>query len=397
MTSMGVVTAILAVAVLGSIAWGGTAFLRWITARARRAALQALEADIAARETSGQLTAGQIAGLRDDIRRRMTLETGQPFLAVKVPLHRAIVLATIALLAVIALSGAMYYVQLGEPSPSAPSASSQTDFAANGDAGHPGGGDVSGMIAQLETKLAASPDDASGWGMLGWSYFQTAKYEKAADAYSKAAKFDGNNAQYLSALGESLVRLTKGQVTPAAVDAFRRAVKIDPADPRARYFLAVLKDQNGDHNGAMHDWIELVRSAPAGAPWAREVRTFVEKIAQSRGLDLSSQLPGADSSTELAPTMGEPNAGQVAAAGQMTEADRHAMIDSMVDRLAQRLKEQPRDARGWIKLVRARMVQGRPAEAASAYREAMKVFSADPSTMAELTQGARQSQVPGVQ
>ena len=36
----------------------------------------------------------------------------------------------------------------------------------------------------------------------------------------------------------------------------------------------------------MDDWIALLKSAPADAPWAQEVRSFVEQQARSRGEDI---------------------------------------------------------------------------------------------------------------
>jgi cytochrome c-type biogenesis protein CcmH len=42
----------------------------------------------------------------------------------------------------------------------------------------------------------------------------------------------------------------------------------------------------------------------------------------------------------------------------MPPGDRAAMIQSMVDSLARRLEQSPRDADGWIKLIRSRVVLG---------------------------------------
>jgi cytochrome c-type biogenesis protein CcmH len=50
--------------------------------------------------------------------------------------------------------------------------------------------DVNTMIERLAARLEASPNDADGWRMLGWSYFQMANYEKAASAYAKAVELD---------------------------------------------------------------------------------------------------------------------------------------------------------------------------------------------------------------
>ena len=57
-----------------------------------------------------------------------------------------------------------------------------------------------------------------------------------------------------------------------------------------RYFLALRKDQTGDRDGAMDDWIALLNSAPPDAPWLPQVRGFVEQVAAERGVDISDRL-----------------------------------------------------------------------------------------------------------
>ena len=46
--------------------------------------------------------------------------------------------------------------------------------------------DVSTMIERLAARLETTPEDIKGWRMLGWSYFNTGRYEQAAAAYARA-------------------------------------------------------------------------------------------------------------------------------------------------------------------------------------------------------------------
>jgi cytochrome c-type biogenesis protein CcmH len=264
------------------------------------------------------------------------------------------------------------------------------------------------MIGQLEAKLKQSPNDPEGWRMLGWSYVQTARFADAAKAYGRAAALDPKP-DYWSAQGEALVQSANGQVTPDARAAFKKAVAGDPTDPRARYFLAVDKDQQGDHKGAMADWIALVKSAPPDAPWGAEVRNFVVRIAKERGIDITGQLPpaavgapGAQADAAPAPAAAPaapapgPTPDQVAAASQMPAGDQQAMIQNMVEGLAGKLKANPRDPNGWVRLMRARMVLNQPDAAAAAYRDAVKTYSDNSAQQAAFKDAARQLGVPGV-
>jgi cytochrome c-type biogenesis protein CcmH len=182
-----------------------------------------------------------------------------------------------------------------------------------------------------------------------------------------------------------------GQVTAAAQDAFRKAVAGDPSDPRARYFLAVARDQGGDRKGAMRDWIALLNSAPPGAPWAAEVRAFVEKTARERGDDLSALRPAA---AEAATPPPGPDAGQMAAAAALPPAQQQAMIGAMVDGLSARLKANPHDQAGWVRLMRSRMVLGQPAEAQAAYAAARSAFAGEEAQLEALRSAARDLGVP---
>ena len=55
--------------------------------------------------------------------------------------------------------------------------------------------DVDTMIERLSARLEAAPGDIKGWRMLGWSYFNTERYEQAVAAYAKALEFDPNSAE----------------------------------------------------------------------------------------------------------------------------------------------------------------------------------------------------------
>ncbi len=61
----------------------------------------------------------------------------------------------------------------------------------------------------------------------------------------------------------------------------------------------------------------------------------------------------------------------------MPALERDAAIRSMVDGLANRLESSPRDADGWVQLMRSRIVLGEREVAATAFRKALEVFVDD--------------------
>ena len=376
--------------------------------RARGTVVEVLKAqlgEIEAQAASGALPADEAEALKGDVKRRVLAEGRQAEPASRPFSERTLLILALGLVAVVVLAATGLYLKIGRPDAhgaAAPEAVAQSGGGAL-PPGHPNG-EVAGMISQLEARMKASPNDPEGWRMLGWSYLQTGRDADAAQAYGRAAALDPHNAEYLSAQGEALALAAQGQVTPAAEDVFKKAVSLDPADPRARYYLAIAKDQRGDAKGAMDDWIALLKSAPSDAPWAAEVRSFVEKVAQERHVDLTGRLPpaplGAPALAEAAPSGRAPNApgptaDQVAAAGQMSDQGRQAMIAGMVEKQAAALKANPHDLDGWERLMRARMVLGQTAAATQAYRDASKALGGSAADQAALRQTAAGLGIPG--
>ena len=369
--------------------------------RARGTVVEVLKAqlgEIEAQAATGALPGAEAEALKTDVKRRVLAEGREAEPPARPLSERTLLVLALGLVAVVVLAATGLYLKIGQPN--APAGAPAQIAEANLPPGHPNG-EVAGMIAQLETRMKQSPGDPEGWRMLGWSYLQVGRNADAAQAYGRAAALDPHNGEYLSAQGEATVLAAQGQVTPAAEEIFRKAVSLDAGDPRARYYLAIAKDQKGDAKGAMDDWIALLKSAPPGAPWAPEVRSFVEKVAQERHVDLTGRLPPAPpaAAEAAAPPSGPapgPTSDQVAAAGQMSADARQAMIEGMVAKQAAALKANPHDRDGWERLMRARMVLGQPAAASQAYRDATKAFAGSPTDQAALRQTATGLGISGV-
>ena len=354
-------------------------------------------ADIDAQEAAGTVNAVEAAALRVETKRRLLVESVGERPAR--PLGTgALGQIAVAVAVLVTLGGTLLYSRLGTPDapvaapPAAPAA-------AVGDAA------VTQLVATLESRLKANPADPEGWRMLGWSRYSLGQFAGAADAYSHAATLSPNRADLQSALGEALTLAANGTVTPAAQAAFDHAVATDPADARAVYFQGVAHDQAGDHAGAVDTWVALLKSAPAGAPWAADVRRTLTQVAGQAGISLTGRLPADTAAATVAPpplggtvpTIGalpQPSESQTAAVRAMAPDAQQAMIRQMVDGLAARLKANPQDPDGWLRLIRARMVQG-DTPAAVAAREAALAALTNPGQRAAITNGAKALGVPG--
>ncbi len=81
----------------------------------------------------------------------------------------------------------------------------------------------------------------------------------------------------------------------------------------------------------------------------------------------------------------------MAAATNMSEGDRGAMIRGMVDRLATRLKQNGDDVEGWLRLVRAYMVMGDREKAKGALIDARQAVANDVERLRQLNEGLKNS------
>lgn len=219
---------------------------------------------------------------------------------------------------------------------------------------------MANMIGQLESKVQQNPKDADAWQTLGWAYMHVRRPADAVKAYQHAVSLAPKNSEYLSALAEATIQNGSGEISDATVSDLKKVTAAEPSDARARFYLALYRDQKGDHRGAIADWIRLLKEGPADAAWVPEVRGVVEQVAKEQHIDVSGQLPPVTEPavSAVAESMPGPNPAQVATAQGMSAGDRNSMIHAMVDRLAAQLLQNPHDSDGWLRLLRARMVLG---------------------------------------
>jgi cytochrome c-type biogenesis protein CcmH len=258
--------------------------------------------------------------------------------------------------------------------------------------------DVGAMISTLEAKLKESPNNPEGWRMLGWSFFETGRYAESATAYRKATQLKPDNADYWSSLGEALVLASDGQSIPQdAQEAFRNALRLDPKDPRARYFTGVAQDMAGNHKAALDTWLDLLDDTPAGAPWEADVRKTVEQIAQREKIDVTARLAARKPAAPTGPAAAlngipGPTREQMAAASKLPSGQQEEMVKNMVDGLAAKLAADPKQPDRWMMLIRSRMMLGQSREAGAALQQAI---AANPGARADLVQAAKTLGVPG--
>jgi len=237
------------------------------------------------------------------------------------------------------------------------------------------------LVARAEAHLAASPEDGRGWDVLAPVYFRMGRYADSANAFRRAIMLLGANADREAGLGEAITGDAGGMITGEARTALERALKLEPKHPKASFFLASALAQQGRIEEAKGAWTAMRQGLPADSPWLGAIdQALAEADRQTAAADAAPSQGGA--------TQGGPSQADIDAASQMSAKDRNAMIADMVARLDERLKENPRDAEGWQRLIRSYVVLGKTDEARDALSRAIAALGATSPEAATLQEFA---------
>lgn len=262
---------------------------------------------------------------------------------------------------VVPLFAGFVYAQLGSPGvPAVPFADRQDELAEQAQ--------ITELTGQLLDRLENDPEGGptEGWMLLGQTYMRMGRYSAAAAAMKNVIEREDTVSAMVSQYAEALIAAEDGIVTPPARNAIRRALELDSSNPAAAFYEAIALDQAGDREDAHDLLISRLEQAAGPAPWMEIFIAQANRIGELIGrepVSLATFAPMAEG------TPG-PTRDDVAAASEMNEADRAAFIRSMVDRLAQRLAEEPDDLDGWLRLANAYSVLGEADNALEAYRSA---------------------------
>ncbi len=225
------------------------------------------------------------------------------------------------------------------------------------------------LVAQVEAHLEKNPTDGRGWNVLAPVLARLGRFDDAVRAYRNSITYNGENAERRADLGEVIAGAAGGVVTSEAKAEFERALALNPDEVKASYFLGLAAEQDGRATEAASIWRAMLAKAPPAAPWRPLVQAALARVGGPSAPALSDDT--------------------VAAAKDMSAVDRGAMIHSMVERLASRLKQNGDDVEGWLRLVRAYMVMGDRDKAKSALTDARQAVANDAERLRQLNEGLK--------
>ena len=164
------------------------------------------------------------------------------------------------------------YMAVGSPQPVGPNEPEPVEVSAELRA-------VLDQVEALAAEMAANPGDAQGWAVLGQSYLSLGRYGEAAHAFEQAIDIVPGSAFLFASLGQALLFDANGAMTPAAREAFARALDLEPTDVRARFFMAEALYQSGEGDAAQAAWEALLAESPPDAAYRGMIEARLATLA----------------------------------------------------------------------------------------------------------------------
>jgi cytochrome c-type biogenesis protein CcmH len=308
--------------------------------------------------------------MADDERRAARAETGRRLLAQadagEAPVAGRIQPATVMLIAgAPALAAvALYALVIGQPGlPDLPFGARLAQWKA-----HPEQAPPEALGALLGELARARPTDPEPLLQLARLDLELGDTAGGAHALRRAALVAPTRADIWTMLAQVQIVQAQGQVDAQAEASLQKVLSLDPGNAVARYDLARARILRGDIAGGLADWKTLDATLPAGDPRKGALEadiTSVEKTGRPTP-------PEAPPPAEAGPAPAQQGAGTA------------AMIQGMVEGLAARLKANPDDPAGWVRLVRAYTVLGETGKRDAALAQARHRYAGRPDILGQL-------------
>lgn len=313
----------------------------------------------------GLLSEDESTVLEIEIRKRLEKSPPEDFNQAhsEMPITKATILICILLITFIPLTTLATYNYLGSPTkPDLPFASRKLPTPVK-----TADTEMNKLANALKKRMDANPEKIDGWLLLGRTLSTMKRFNEASNAFKRAFAIDSSKAEIATSIAESLFMARGGIFEDESRKYLKIALKLNPREYKALYYMGLNLARQNNFRKAVQTWVDLVAISPKGAPWLSNVRKQLAEVASTGNLTISKfapRLKPTEKKTNLIPR--GPSQSDIKAAQEMSNEDRQAFIRSMVQSLADRLKESPNDLNGWKRLARAYRVLGETKKAEQA-------------------------------
>ena len=238
---------------------------------------------------------------------------------------------------------------------------------------------IESMVAQVEAHLERNPEDGRGWEVVAPVYMRLGRFDDAVRARAQCAcAFSARppSAKPISARPWSAPPTASSPPTPRPLSSarWRSTQRCEGAVSSSVLPPSRTARPRTPRASGARCW----RVRRPNAPYRPMVQQSLARVDPE-----SAPRPA------RRPRRHRPEDDDMAAAQQLTPEQRNEMIRGMVERLAERLKNDGSDVDGWLRLVRAYMVLGDPDKARAAVADARRALGDDADKRRKLDEVVR--------
>ena len=160
--------------------------------------------------------------------------------------------------------------------------------------------DINAMIAQLEARLAAEPDDLDGWLMLGRTYVQLGRPADSLRAYRRALALAPVNEARLGA-AEAQIMLDRNTLNGEAGQLIETVLAEEPDNMKALFYGGLVALARQDAGQVRARWEKLLQLSPPA-----EIRSVIEsQLRQLEPRESGAAAAGVQVSVTVDPNIAE--------------------------------------------------------------------------------------------
>jgi cytochrome c-type biogenesis protein CcmH len=161
----------------------------------------------------------------------------------------------------------------------------------------PGSHDIGQMIAKVEEKTKADPNDAEAWSILAKTYAAVEKWPEALKAYEKAMTLKPGSPAIMTGYAEALAINNNRNLSGKPMALILKALEQDPNDIKGLELAGIAAFQEKSYAKAAYYFKHLLKQLPPESPYAQDIEQ-----AKKEAERLSHQgMTGLDNLAEAAP------------------------------------------------------------------------------------------------
>lgn len=138
--------------------------------------------------------------------------------------------------------------------------------------------DGKALVAARQQLRVGPSQQGNSWLVIADAQVRNGRYADASTLLLGAVEQNPKDGESWLALGIALISHAEGNLSPAALHAFRQASAADPAAPGPPFFLGLALAQSGRLDEGQTLWASLLKATPADAPWRGDLAARISSL-----------------------------------------------------------------------------------------------------------------------